>query len=132
MRRSIFLMCILVVLTLSCSNDKSTNPTVRVPTVATASITRVMQSTTLCGGEATTNGGATVTARGVCWTTDPSPKVADNKTTDGTGSGVFTSSITGLMAGNRYYVRAYATNRGDTGYGSLDSFSTAPTLYHLI
>ncbi len=71
-----------------------------------------------------------MTARGVCWSTSESPTTADSKTTDGTGTGEFTSSITGLTAGTTYYVRAYATNAVGTSYGSQVSFTadSAPTV----
>jgi hypothetical protein len=63
------------------------------------------------------DGGAPVTARGVCWSTTANPTTADNKTVDGTGIGTFTSSITGLASGTTYYVRSYATNSMGTTYG---------------
>ena len=68
------------------------------------------------GGEVTSDGGAEVTARGVVWSTSPNPTLEDNVTTDGTGTGIFTSSL-GLTKGVRYYVRAYATNSEGTSYG---------------
>jgi len=121
-------MCGLVVLTLSCSDDKPTEPTIRVPTVITATVTRAMQSTALCGGEVTSDGGATVIARGVCWCAQQTPTTADSNTADGSGTGSFTSSIPGLASGTLYYIRAYATNSTGTGYGNLDSFTTAPAV----
>ena len=96
----------------------------QVPVLTTAAISAITQTTAECGGNITSDGGATVTARGVCWSTNPTPTVADNKTTDGTGTGSFTSSITGLTAGTPYYVRAYATNSVGTGYGNSISFAT--------
>src|SRR5690606_33506051 len=68
---------------------------------------------------------ATVTARGVCWNTSTNPTIANNCTTDGSGSGSFISSITGLTVSTHYYVRAYATNSAGTAYGSVVEFDTA-------
>jgi len=95
------------------------------PIVITSEVTEIAETTAECGGTITSDGGATVTARGVCWSTNPTPSVADNKTIDGTGVGSFISSITGLASGTSYYVKAYATNSVGTGYGNTQSFTTA-------
>jgi hypothetical protein len=92
------------------------------PAVTTMAITAVTSATAGAGGSVTYNGGGDITARGVCWSTSQNPTIADNKTTDGTGTGSFTSAITGLTAGTPYYVRAYAINSTGTGYGNEISF----------
>jgi uncharacterized protein (TIGR02145 family) len=94
------------------------------PILSTAEVSEITFSTALCGGTITSDGGATVIARGVCWSTNPTPTVADNITTDGAGAGSFTSSITSLTASTPYYVRAYATNSAGTGYGMTMAFTT--------
>jgi hypothetical protein len=94
------------------------------PAVATAAVSAITQTTAQCGGTIFADGGSAVTARGVCWSTNPTPTVADSKTTNGTGTGSFASSITGLTPNTSYYVRAYATNSTATGYGSAVLFST--------
>ena len=104
----------------------TTTPAI-LPVLTTAEVSEITASTAQCGGTITSDGGATVTARGVCWSTNPAPTVADNKTDDGAGVGGFTSSITGLTAGGAYYVRAYATNSVGTGYGNERLFSTGLT-----
>lgn len=102
-----------------------------VPTVTTNSVTNITQTTATCGGNVVNNGGATVTARGVCWSTSSNPTINNSHTSNGTGTGSFTSNITGLTAGTTYYVRAYATNSAGTGYGEQKSFTTAGTwLYY--
>jgi uncharacterized protein (TIGR02145 family) len=99
-----------------------------VPTVTTSDVGELTQTTAQCGGTITSDGGATITARGVCWSTDPTPTVADGRTIDGTGTGSFTSSITGLAAKTTYYVTAYATNGIGTGYGNIRSFTTTDSV----
>jgi len=96
--------------------------TVDPATVVTAAVSDVTSTSASSGGNVTSEGGDPVTARGVCWGTSTDPTTADSHSTDGTGTGAFTSSITGLSANTRYYVRAYATNSGGTSYGSDVSF----------
>ncbi len=94
------------------------------PGVSTNEVSDLGATTATCGGEVVTDGGETVTARGVCWSTDGTPTIDDDITSDGTGLGTFTSSLTGLTTGTTYYVRAYATNSVGTGYGSKVTFTT--------
>jgi len=51
----------------------------------------------------------------------------DSKTTDGGGTGSFSSAINGLNANTTYFVRAYATNSAGTVYGNAVSFTTSAT-----
>ena len=106
---------------------------VTVPLLITNLVTSIGYTTATTGGSITADGGATITARGVCWSTSASPTVAlSTVTSDGTGFGTFTSSITGLLPNTTYHVRAYATNSQGTGYGQDQIFtttqSTVPTL----
>ncbi|MEZ4528794.1 MAG: integrin alpha [Desulfobacterales bacterium] len=64
----------------------------------------VTQTTANSGGNISSDGGATVTAKGVCWSTAQNPTISDNKTSDGTRRISFTSSITGLSPNTTYYV----------------------------
>ena len=94
------------------------------PTLTTSTITNITSTTATSGGNITSNGGASITARGVCWSTSQNPTTANSKTTDGTGTGSFTSNLTSLIANTLYYVRAYATNSAGTSYGNQQSFTT--------
>ena len=96
------------------------------PTVTTTVISNIGKTTATGGGNVTADGGATVMARGICWSTSQNPTISGNHTTDGTGTGSFTSSMTGLAANTTYYVRAYATNSAGTAYGEQVSFTTLP------
>jgi hypothetical protein len=104
--------------------DDSTFTTLTTPTVTTATVTSITSTTASGGGEVTSDGGAAVTARGVCWSTSADPTIADSYTTDGTGTGSFTSSLTSLTTGTTYHVRAYATNSVGTSYGDDSTFTT--------
>jgi uncharacterized protein (TIGR02145 family) len=101
------------------------------PTVTTTVATSVTETSAVSGGNVTADGGSSVTGRGVCWATSANPTFSNNKTSDGTGTGIFSSSITGLQPGTTYYFRSYATNIAGTSYGDDLTFTTtaiAPTV----
>jgi uncharacterized protein (TIGR02145 family) len=93
--------------------------------LTTTQVSNVTSTTAVAGGNITSDGGGSITARGVCWGTSPNPTV--NKTSNGTGTGSFTSNITNLEDGTVYYYRAYATNSSGTSYGQEFSFITPVT-----
>ena len=95
------------------------------PTLSTTAASSITATTALSGGTISADGGATVTARGVVWSTSTGPDISlATKTSDGTGTSTFTSSLTGLTGNSTYYVRAYATNSAGTAYGAEVSFIT--------
>ncbi|GAB4094008.1 PKD-like domain-containing protein [Flaviaesturariibacter terrae] len=85
------------------------------------------------GGNVWSDGGATVSDRGLVWSTTAGPTVASNSgiVHNGTGTGAFSTFMAGLSAGQTYYYRAFATNSAGTNYGTEYSFTTpaaTPTL----
>lgn len=95
-----------------------------VPFVTTTAASAVAGDSATCGGEVTAST-SSVTARGVCYSAvNNPPTLADAHTTDGSGLGVFASSLSGLAHGQLYFVRAYATNSAGDGYGSTLQFTT--------
>jgi len=106
----------------------TTPPIIVLPTVTTGTTTATSSTTATSGGNVTSNGGGTVTDRGVCWSTSINPTITNNKISNGTGTGSFTSSITGLAANTTYHVRAYATNSAGTAYGGDITFTTPPII----
>jgi uncharacterized protein (TIGR02145 family) len=95
------------------------------PVVETNVITNITGNTATSGGNIINDGGSAVTSRGVCWSTSVNPTIYDNMTTDGSGPGAFTSSVSGLSPGTVYYLRSYATNSSGTAYGNEKTFSTS-------
>nr|NIO82508.1 hypothetical protein [Candidatus Aminicenantes bacterium]NIQ68369.1 hypothetical protein [Candidatus Aminicenantes bacterium]NIT24412.1 hypothetical protein [Candidatus Aminicenantes bacterium] len=94
------------------------------PTVITTPVSSITTTSASGGGEVTSDGGAEVIARGVCWSTSQNPTTDDSHTVDGNGTGVFTSSLTNLTPNTVYYVRAYAVNSVGTAYGNEETFET--------
>lgn len=109
--------CLIAVIATSCEKDT-------LPTISTTMATNIGAETAMSGGTITNDGGAPVTSRGICWSLNQSPTISDNKTSDGSGIGDFTSSISGLTLGATYFVRAYATNNVGTAYGTKITFTT--------
>jgi len=94
------------------------------PTLTTAAPTQVTKNSAVTGGNITSTGGGAITQRGVCYSTYENPTITGNITSNGTGSGVFASSITGLLPVTKYYVKAFATNSAGTSYGEQAEFTT--------
>ncbi len=94
--------------------------------LSTTAASSILALTASAGGNITSDGGSPILARGVCWSTSTEPTIAlSTKTTNDTGTGTFTSNLIGLLAGTKYYIRAYATNAIGTAYGEELSFTTA-------
>jgi len=96
---------------------------VELPYLLTLAPNQSTLTTGICGGNVELDGGAPVIERGVCWSTTENPTVnSAGKTSDGSGKGVYKSVIKGLVLGQTYYVRAYATNIAGTAYGKQKAF----------
>jgi len=94
------------------------------PTVAPLSVTSISLTSAVFGGIVTSDGGAEITARGICWNTEGQPTVAGFQLQEGAGVGGFATTFHGLMPGTKYFVRAYAINSAGIGYSSEVSFVT--------
>jgi len=95
------------------------------PTISTTDVSDITPTSAISGGNITADGGAPITVRGIVWSTLANPTIdLSTKTNDGTGTSSFLSSIIGLTANTKYYVRAYATNEAGTAYGTEVSFTT--------
>ena len=94
------------------------------PTVVTTSATNVTYTSASVGGEVTSDGGTTVTERGVVYSTSSKPTTSNNKKRSGSGTGAYSVELSDLSEGTTYYVRAYAINSKGTAYGEQVSFTT--------
>jgi hypothetical protein len=120
-KRKLFAVILVINLILIAGCKKDEAPPVNVITTVISDITSISATG---GGTVDISGNATVSARGVCWGINHSPTNVSNKTTDGSGSGTFTSSLTGLISSTTYYVRAYATVGSTSYYGNEVSLTT--------
>lgn len=94
------------------------------PLVTSSAASSVLTTSAVCGGNVTADGGDTVTEYGVCWSTTTNPTISNSKKAVGTGTGTFSTTITGLNAVTTYYIRAYATNSLGTSYGEQITITT--------
>lgn len=113
-------------------NNQVNPPAPEIGAVTTSPVSDITASSVVAGGNVTFDGRSEIIARGVCWSTGAEPTIADSHTTDGTGLGEFTSSVTGLTSTTTYYLRAYVTNEVGTAYGEVVSFSTAESAVPMV
>jgi uncharacterized protein (TIGR02145 family) len=114
-----FILILLIAIIFSCIKFKE------LATLTTNNASNLTINSVTSGGSITNGGSADITSRGVCWSTSQNPAVSGSHTSDGTGTGSFTSNITGLTPGTKYYLRAYATNSVGIAYGNEVSFTTS-------
>ena len=94
------------------------------PTVTTTAVFNITNISGSSGGAVTSDGGAALSAWGVCWSTSANPTLANSFSQNMVSSYSFSSILNGLTANTIYYVRAYATNSVGTAYGNEVSFTT--------
>ena len=98
------------------------------PAVTTSAVTQITETSAVAGGNVTSDGGASVTERGVCIATVSNPTTANTKISAGSGTGTFNCNLTNLQPNTKYYVRAYAINTKGTAYGNEVTFTTSKTV----
>ncbi len=98
--------------------------TINISKIYTQQVVNITATTATAGGEIIHDGGAPITQRGICWSTIPNPTINDFSTSDGTGIGRFSSSLSSLSPENKYYLRAYAINSAGVSYGEEITFTT--------
>jgi uncharacterized protein (TIGR02145 family) len=107
---------VLLMITNSCKED--------LLVLTTSDVNDITHAGAVCGGNIASDGGETITERGVCWSTGQHPTIDSSKTIDGSGMGSFTSMLSGLKPLTVYFVRAYAINSIGAAYGNEISFMT--------
>lgn len=126
MKKLLILPVLLLIGFYSCNKpevDPITSP-IATPLLTSTAVSIITQYTAQAGGNVSSDAGYAVTARGICWSKNRNPTTADSKTTDGTGTGNYSSIMTGLIPSTIYFLRAYAINSKGTAYGNELTFLT--------
>lgn len=115
------ILLIITVILNSCKKDKTTPPV-----LSTTEPTEITQTTVTTGGNINSDGGEDIISAGICWSTSTNTSVKDKHTNDAKELGNFTSKLTELTPDTKYYIRAYAVNKTEIGYGNEITFTTSP------
>lgn len=100
--------------------------TINLATISTDNATSITQTSATISSNVISDGGATVTERGIVFSTSTNPTLTDTKLINtGTGIGIFSTNITNLSPSTTYFVRAYAINSKGTAYSNQISFTTS-------
>ncbi len=118
------LFFIIVVFFYGCSKDKMNNQNNAVPKVSvkTSWVNPAKWSKTSLQykGEVVSDDGSQIIERGVCWSSSDSvPTISNSVKRNGQGVGFYEDSITNLIPGTKYYVRAFAKNNTGAFYGEV-------------
>ena len=119
--QELFLIAYILTGTLLMSSCKK-DPTL--PVLTTDEAIEITTNSATISGNVTEDGGAEITARGICWGTVTMPTLSDNFKPSGTGPGKFSCVISELEPNTEYYVRAFAENRVGIAYGNEVTFKT--------
>jgi len=95
------------------------------PSLNTSLPTNISLTSVTLGGNVSSNGGASIIQKGVCWGISNNPDInGGNNVASTNGTGPYSVSVTGLNANTIYYARAYASNNVGISYGQEVNFST--------
>jgi len=108
-------------------NDVVFATAIAAPVITTAQVSSITATTAVSGGVISYNGGAPITESGICWSKTPQPELDDSFVLNSTGATSFSSTLTNLSPGTKYYVRAYVKNSEWTVYGTQMTFNTKLT-----
>lgn len=95
------------------------------PVITTNDASDITQNSAKVGGNISSDGGSTITERGVFYgLTEEVNSDSDAVKDSSTEVGSFTISLTGLEKGTVYYFMAYAKNSSGYGYGEVKQLNT--------
>lgn len=114
------MLMVAVVFIVGCRSENN-DPEIKVTTYTPQDIT---SNTAVCGGDAIITQGMTLSEIGVCWSTASNPTVEGGHRSTTNWSEPFVCTITGLVSGTQYHVRAYALCGLEYYYGEDKCFTT--------
>jgi uncharacterized protein (TIGR02145 family) len=106
------------------------NISIKLPAFTADTIIEITRNNAIYNGNMTTVGDSTMKARGICLSKNSNPTITDTIIPDTAkskfikGDGKFNCYLKNLTRNTKYYVRAYATNKAGSGYGTIKSFTT--------
>lgn len=102
-------------------------PEVTLPIVVINSVSDLQQCEATLESEVVSDGGGTLTERGLCWSATGTPTISDSHLPDAQHTlGQYTTRIQNLNAGRTYYCRAYAINEAGIAYSNMVTLETLP------
>lgn len=122
---NLFAICVMACLFAGCEPKV----TEQRPTVLTLDVTDVTTTSAIVNCNVVSDGGASVTDRGVAYDIYPNPKASGTRCKAGTGTGKYSCTLTNLEDNKKYYVRAYAKNEVGIEYGKQITFITVKELF---
>ncbi|TXH01211.1 MAG: fibronectin type III domain-containing protein [Candidatus Moraniibacteriota bacterium] len=103
-----------------------------IPTIISPTANPITTTGATLGGTISSDGGASITQRGICYsTTQSTPSLTNGSTClqDGnTGNGIISLATSTLSSSTFYYFRIFATNSVGTGYSAVSNFTTNAAL----
>src|SRR3989344_5545535 len=94
-----------------------------VPTLTLPTSADITNTTATLGATVSSDGGSSITARGICWDISAVP-IINCSPEGGTSVGLFTMPVTELPPSTLIYYRGYATSSSGTGYSPDGTFIT--------
>lgn len=96
------------------------------PAVGVTTMSNITETTATASAEITSTGGLTISEKGFYYSsTNAVPTAVDAKAVSAVSGNMISSSLSGLSANTKYYIRAYAINSKGTALGAVEEFMTA-------
>jgi len=108
-------------------SDETEVRTIALPTMQ-LNVSDITETTLKANCDAVSDGGSSISSRGVCWGTSANPNTSGSHTVSGSGLGTYSITVTGLTGGTTYHLRSYGINAAGTAYSpDVTATTTAPS-----